>query len=78
MIYYCEKCKSLLINYKCTNRGCTDSATKNSQRKKWKIGNDEIVFNRQVSYKQALDKYKESIKLDYSLRKTKRNGKVKS
>jgi len=71
---YCELCESLLIAGKCTNRNCFNSGIKNSKRSKWKFGSETVVFNRQVGFNEASQKYKSTIKNAAKLRKSKRKN----
>lgn len=73
---YCELCNSILNIGKCSNRNCLNSEIKNSKRSKWKFGSDIIVFNKQVGFEEAKNKYNSTIKKAAQLRKSKRKNNI--
>lgn len=71
---YCELCNSLLIAGKCTNRNCFNSEIKDSKRSIWKFGSEIVRFNKQVSFVEAKEKYKSTMKDAAKLIKSKRKN----
>jgi hypothetical protein len=52
---YCEKCGSLIVNERCSNRGCYGLNKRNQEvkKKKWMIGSDIIYFSHPVTFNEA-------------------------